>query len=881
MIKIKSLIVTTGLLLMFLITYLYNYQLLGSDVPGCRPVRMGPSYARILGFDERFTKYASKYSLYLYREQGKDLKPTEENGFKLEGIPVLFIPGNAGSYKQVRSIASKASNIIANNDYDGDNKRIGKLDFFTADFNEDFTAFHGRTMLDQAEYLNEAIKFILNLYKEDDIPAKSILIVGHSMGGIVSRVMVTLPNYLDDSIKSIITLSTPHAMAALTFDRDIMRIYQAINDFWYQGLELRDNELSKTAYSKLKDISIVSIAGGLSDTIVPSDYTTLKSLVQPTNGFTVFTSGIPGVWTSIDHLAIVWCDQLRTVLLNLLLDMVDVTSTNKVHSLRRRIELSKGRLSTGFEDKSSINEGNFVNLKLDQSKTNIVSDPYFETKSGSISVFKNLGGSLRILGLTKPLEAIFLCNDHISTLNDMDLTTKETSEVLSFRCQDISRSLKMVPNNHGSESLKDSSIGDKLQPQYALILNDTTEYNEIIVVNYDAVVDVEKYEAIEVKGSFSHRINIPNNLVSTLHFPDIKSSLLAYDVKYNSPQNLLIRQSINEETKWHITNPIIANFHGNAPYLPRESSGLFLDIWKDQKTLEPIEVEILLNILVSVKLLLIRYRITILTYGLMVNLLVFVVQIFFYTKLSKAKFPKYLEALDKSLKYFVIFPFLNFLGRIKYVREILKIACLEYNEAYNTSFVVDLILVIISISINVLINFILENILKLNGYVQVPRLQNKMKYLVMGLISFLTMIYLPFQVLYVILVLVQILKMFKIKQESDLNFNVTILNLMIWILPINIPIIVVLIHNLTINWKTSFTSHHNILSVIPIMVLVNFKQTIKFRYPNLIIALLTYFIIYSYYYGAVNTFWLYQLFNYLCIALIISDNEWINRETKS
>ena len=86
---------------------------------------------------------------------------------QVKGVPVLFIPGNAGSYKQVRSLAAEAAhywnqNIRPNPDAADEGKVA--LDFFTVDFNEDLTAFHGQTLLDQAEYLNDAVAYILSLY---------------------------------------------------------------------------------------------------------------------------------------------------------------------------------------------------------------------------------------------------------------------------------------------------------------------------------------------------------------------------------------------------------------------------------------------------------------------------------------------------------------------------------------------------------------------------------------------------------------------------------------------------------------------------------------------------------------------------------------------
>ena len=72
---------------------------------GCEMSWMTPSYSLV-------PTAPSRYRLYLYREQGWDGQP--------RGRPVLFIPGNAGSYQQVRSIASLAART-----------RPGMLDFYT------------------------------------------------------------------------------------------------------------------------------------------------------------------------------------------------------------------------------------------------------------------------------------------------------------------------------------------------------------------------------------------------------------------------------------------------------------------------------------------------------------------------------------------------------------------------------------------------------------------------------------------------------------------------------------------------------------------------------------------------------------------------------
>ncbi|GME81452.1 unnamed protein product [Ambrosiozyma monospora] len=233
-----------GLSLLGLIAFSFMTPTEGADLSTCRGVYMSPAYARVHGFDETHTRFASKYSLYLYKEQGKEAIPNDSHALKLTGAPVLFIPGNAGSFKQVRSIASAAANWFHDNGgyIEYLNPNANNLDFFSADFNEDFTAFHGRTMLDQAEYLNEAIAFILSLYSQNEIPVTSVILVGHSMGGMVSRVMLSLPNYVEGSVNTILTLAAPHAAAPATFDGDILSVqiqitkrHFGVNNRWIVG----------------------------------------------------------------------------------------------------------------------------------------------------------------------------------------------------------------------------------------------------------------------------------------------------------------------------------------------------------------------------------------------------------------------------------------------------------------------------------------------------------------------------------------------------------------------------------------------------------------------------------------------------------------------
>ena len=52
------------------------------------------------------------------------------------------------------------------------------------------------------------------------------------------------------------------------------------------------------------------------------------------------------------------------------------------------------------------------------------------------------------------------------------------------------------------------------------------------------------------------------------------------------------------------------------------------------------------------------------------------------------------------------------------------------------------------------------------------------------------------------------------------NYAHSIFLLMLWVLPINIPVLVVWVHNLAVHWLTPFSSHHNVLSIMPFILLV-------------------------------------------------------------
>ena len=205
---------------------------------------------------------------------------------------MLFIPGNAGSSHQVRSIASSAtrqyfsSPYVISPDFSSRSPASKPLDVFAVEFNEDLSAFHGPTLLSERAYVSDAIRYILSLYP----PKTSIVVMGHSMGGVVATSLLPSPD-----ISAIITMSTPHTLPPARFDSRIEGIYS-----------INQEHLTSDP------TPIVSICGGATDTMVPSESCILpEPNSQGTFRKTIFSSGMERCWTGVGHREMVWCHQAR------------------------------------------------------------------------------------------------------------------------------------------------------------------------------------------------------------------------------------------------------------------------------------------------------------------------------------------------------------------------------------------------------------------------------------------------------------------------------------------------------------------------------------------------------------------------------------------
>ncbi|KAK4193669.1 PGAP1-like protein-domain-containing protein [Podospora australis] len=977
----------------FLLAVLHSSVTRQIDPKGCRMSYMRPSYAKLNDFDTEHTRLASKYSLYLYREQGID------HDTRVRGIPVLFIPGNAGSYKQVRPIAAEAANYYHDalqHNSAAFARGVRSLDFFTVDFNEDITAFHGQTLLDQAEYLNEAIRYILSLYldprvsdRDPDLPdPTSVIVLGHSMGGIVARTMLIMPNYQTNSINTIITMSAPHARPPVSFDSQIVKAYKDMNDYW------------RHAYSQqwannnpLWHVTLVSIAGGGLDTVVPSDYASVESLVPDTHGFTVFTTTIPNVWTSMDHQAILWCDQFRKVVTRTIFDVVDVHRASQTKPRAERMRVFKKWLLTGMEtvaEKTAPRSDPNTLLTVDENSDSIIAQ-------GERLVLQKLGtaGSVRAHLLPIPpsgspdvkrftlltdvkldnpgengkLEVLF-CSVIPSQPgqtgpgfpSQMDLS-KGTTGTTRLACRNAASDGITLPASRASNrypffvdgekevlpfSYLEYEVDDISEHQFVAVVEKTTTATAGFVIaefsDY-AQSHVTKRTGLQRLLAFGLKLRLPavRPMVTEVKIPSLQSSLLAYHLQIGgqtckSKTELfapLVRQYLTEpyESKYFVNaRDATVSLHGVAPYVPPPltrrpagEDGLSFQFWTDPTCNSSIQIELTVDWMGSLGKLYMRYRTVFAAFPLLVVALVLRKQFRVYD--NTGVFISFTESLDLCLRQSIplMLTSLTFLtlstasnapsGNASFWHW--KNSTSPLIDFHQNDFLIGtadpmfLFLIpligVICVGVCTVLNYVtllLTHLLSIifslltfrPGWVRNDDRKKqansvfspsspRRRMVTTAILLFLVSTCIPYQFAYLVACLVQLTTTVRAQRiaselrsaanSSFYNYVHSILILMLWILPINMPTLVVWIHNLAVHWLTPFTSHHNVLSIMPFIVLVETLTTGKIvppvtgRLKHVTSILLFGIAIYAVVYGVSYAYTLHHLVNLVAFWLAI------------
>ncbi|KAH6688077.1 PGAP1-like protein-domain-containing protein [Plectosphaerella plurivora] len=957
---------------------------------------MRPSYIHLKEFDTEHTRFATKYSLHLYREQGID------DGRRLRGVPVLFIPGNAGSYRQVRPIAAEAARFHHDQlDKSKSASSTPNLDFFTVDFNEDITAFHGQTLLDQAEYLNEAIRYIIALYLDPRMSSReahlpdptSVLILGHSMGGVVARTMLSMPNYQADSINTIITMSAPHARAPVTFDNQIVDTYGDINDYWRKSFS------QKWANNNpLWHVTLISIAGGGLDTVVPSDYASVESIVPETHGFTVFTTGIPNVWTSMDHQAILWCDQFRKVVTRALYDVIDVRRASQTRPRAERMRIFRKWFLTGLEKKDDrmLSSRASTTLLTIQDNADGIAAP------GERLVLRHVGQAGKPVAHLLPIPPqgspkgdhftlltdiavdnvgehgkleVLLCSAVVaepvdSSLFDLDLRQSTSGKHSRLTCKSASSDFVALPASTSESkhpfdlraatggqqmSFLEYDMEDLTDLQFIAIIDKSLEPSKgFVLAEFSGSADLSRVILDSPRNLLTSNstTKLPSDrpLTTTLHFPNLRSSLLAYKVTIKKGkcdrQEIfapLLRQYLVQpyESKFFVNvGTADVSLHGVTPFVPPPMSykpfdeqGLSLQLWSDPTCRSEAEVRLDIDIPGSFGKLSMRFRTVFAAFPLLVVTLVLRKQFKVYD--STGSYISFSDSLDLCLRHSLPLMLLSLTLLSLSLRGSDSSALGIMWDAWNLDppaldlhnndlltgtqdpFFWCLIPLIGAICVGVcavlhyavvVLTYIMSllygwtvSCLSASKASGRPRLlppafspsPPRRRAIVIAILLVLVTTCIPYQFAYLVACLCQLLTTMRAlwitnevrtpASRNFYNYSHSLLLLMLWVLPINMPTLVVWLRNLLVQWFTPFSSHHNVLSIMPFLLLVenlstgNMIPRTRGRLGHLTSVLLFGTAVYAAMYGVSYAYMLHHLVNIIAVWLVAlhsTANQW-------
>jgi GPI inositol-deacylase len=862
-------------------------------------------------------------------------------------------------------------------------------------------------MLDQAEYLNEAVAYILSLYhdprrseRDPDLPdPTSVIILGHSMGGIVARTMLIMPNYQSNSINTIITMSAPHARPPVSFDAEIVKTYKEINDYW------REAYAQKWANNNpLWHVTLISIAGGGLDSVVPSDYASLKSLVPDTHGFTVFTTSVPNVWTSMDHQAILWCDQFRKVVVRSLYEVIDVNRPAQTKPRADRMRIFKKWYLTGMEviaEKTLTQKEPTTLLTLEDDANSIIAQgerltlrKFGESQRPRAHLLpippQGSPGAKRFTLLTdqkidKPgesgqLEVLFcsvfpLHPGHSATLfaMSMDLSTDSFGST-RLACKSAASDVITLPASTRTTRRPFYLDGEKEIEPFSYLqydLEDISDHQFVAVVDkaadptpgwvvaeFSDNVHSHQVRSLGLQKLLAFGINIklpPNRpMVTEVKIPSLQSSLLAYTLEMGSQVcgedaelfTPLLRQYISDpyESKYFVNvKRVDINLHGVSPFMPPPlkynaiPDGLTFQFWTDPTCNSSVNIWLKVDIPGSLGKLYMRYRTVFAAFPLLVVALVLRKQFRIYD--ATGIFIPFAESLDLCLRQSL--PLV-----------LAALTCLSVSLAQESSapprpsfswwgwvgnatesqidftkndllvgvqdpffwFMVPLI-GLVCVGVCVVINYatlaITQVLSSLYGWLSFKpawvRNDDKRRgvspifapstprrrILTTAVLLVLVSTVIPYQFAYLVACLVQMATSARalrsaqearsITNHNFYNYVHSILILMMWILPINLPILVVWVHNLAVHWLTPFSSHHNVLSIMPFIVLVetltsgNMVPRVTSRLHHLTSVFFFCIAIYAAVYGMTYAYMLHYLVNFVAawlVAIHSSTSSW-------
>ncbi|KAK0844020.1 GPI inositol deacylase [Friedmanniomyces endolithicus] len=758
--------------------------------------------------------------------------------------------------------------------------------------------------------------------------------------------------------------------------------YNDINTFWRESYST-----ANPRHNPLADVTLVSVAGGGLDTMIPSEYSSLTSLVPDTHGFTVFTSAIPRVWTGMDHLAIMWCDQFRKALVRAIFDVADVRRPSQTLAQSQRIEALRKRLLTGMEsvvEKATLEHEPVTFLTLEHSSTSIMShgerltlrsigasgntkahlmpipaQPFAEGGKFTLLTDHALNASASNGTLTTLLCSVFPPSSGSTGLTfaiGMQINSYHSAGSTRLACKNAAADISFLPasTNESINAFDDARPFSYLQYD----LEDLHEYQFVAIVEQatepvqgwllaefssgkDSAIKISKGHHQLLLNGLRRKLPATRPMMTELKIPEVHSTLFAYKLHVDrqvcgsAEDELfapLLRQYIQEpyESKYFVnTKGGNINVHGISPYMPPPlsgkgaSEGLSLQLWTDPTCDSTVKVTLSVDIVGSAGKLVMRYRTVFASFPLLVVAIVLRKQFKVYD--ATGVFISFSHSMDQCIRTSLpaIVTALTFLAVAlskatqgpwaqkwlgRSTTETVDFTVNDFMLGTSDPFFWFLVPLfgLISIGICIAANYtvltlthlfaLTHGLLRSWTTTRSPPEDARSKpassfapsttyqrMITTGILLLMILTIVPYQFAYVILCLVQITTSTKalraaLDDRADAsanfyNYTHSMLVLMLWILPINMPVLVVWIHNLAVHWLTPFSTPHNLLSVLPYILLVEMLSTgamvprLTTRARHLTNLSLFAFALYAAVYGVSHAYRLHHLANALCAWL--------------
>ncbi|XP_030377970.1 GPI inositol-deacylase [Scaptodrosophila lebanonensis] len=483
--------------------------------PRFAPVRFGAN------------KQFPNYGLYYYYEGVR--KPLDPLKMRMTGAPVIFVPGNAGSYKQVRSLASVALRKALHSD-----SGI-HLDYYTIDYDEELSGLYGGYLYHQQAFLKHCIRTVLSLYRSRN-NNPSIVLIGHSMGGKVAQSVLTDVE-LSQHINTIISIATPLDQPVLNLDSRIAQFYTQTNALLVQSRTatrptaetnvcnslyqkpLSEQERARNTLSpRLDNVLLISTGGGNRDLLVRSGLTSSQF-----NDIHAMTSAIPKVSVSCDHLSAVWCLQFMQVINRFLFSISHVRDDHSVvfsGNKQRNLQSATAHfVKSRYQSRSSVMH--FKSLQNWNEERRLVINKYFA--NGLKAHYHELISILRQERYKKLAIEVLNVDDDDWLFGCEAKTHNETGKLFCTKGTPLTHLIQRLPN--GGREARNVAILDlnnlrKTYRQWTHVLIRLPPSSKRIGFNMDIYDPIDRTIDIRMPRwyTFGQKAAINETLQGTLHY---------------------------------------------------------------------------------------------------------------------------------------------------------------------------------------------------------------------------------------------------------------------------------------------------------------------------------------------------------------------------